>query len=106
MQKEISLSGRFASLQDCLEKVKALLAWKDLHDAEVRTNNPATFIIYDPVDDDLRIEYTMLIGKLQELQELLEADPQKDISTAHRQRWVSQLARARRDTRALNLPKS
>ena len=71
MTDKISIPDRFESLQDSLDKVKSLLAWKNVHEEEIRTNGYSAFTLHDPVNNDLRDEYAILVGKLDELQYLI-----------------------------------
>jgi hypothetical protein len=70
MEKEIH--QQLEDLKQCLEKAKALHAWKQLKDSEHSSSLLLAFQMYDPVEKDLTIEVSYFIARTMDLHAVLD----------------------------------
>ena len=73
---EENITARLKNLEDCLEKIKTLLAWQQLKQAESRPGEPPAFILADSTEGDLKNQYSWFTAKAVELHSLLN-DPSR-----------------------------
>lgn len=59
------------TLQNSFEKIKSLLAWRQLKLAEGRPGLPPSFVIDDRVEEDLRNEYSRFTAMLADFRSIL-----------------------------------
>ena len=59
------------TLQNSFEKIKSLLAWRQLKLAESRPGLPPSFVIDDRVEEDLRNEYSRFTATLADVKSIL-----------------------------------
>ena len=69
MEKDVK--KQLEDLRQCLEKSKALHAWKQLKLSEKMPSLPPAFQMYDPVEKDLSIEVSYFIARTMDLHEIL-----------------------------------
>ena len=58
---EADLEAGLRSLRKSLRQIKALLAWEQLKQAEARPNQPPSFTLNEPVEEDLKSEYSFFL---------------------------------------------
>jgi len=69
---ENEIHQQLEDLRQCLEKAKALHAWKQLKLSEKMPSLPPAFQMYDPVEKDLSIEVSYFIARTMDLHEILD----------------------------------
>ena len=99
--KKINIDIRFQGLQASLNKIKALLAWQQLQQKEVRPNQPPGFIIQDSTVDDLRNEYTLFLARAQEIHYILNHKNILPMPEDKRQKLNQQLFKLEDQVKAL-----
>lgn len=58
---EADLDVGLKSLRKSLRQIKALLAWEQLKQAEARPNQPPSFTLNEPMEEDLKSEYSFFL---------------------------------------------
>ena len=101
--KKINIDIRFQGLRENLNKIKALLAWQQLQQKEVRPNQPPGFIIQDSAVDDLRNEYTLFLARDQEIHYILNHSNLLSITKSKRQILKQQLIKLKNQVKALRV---
>jgi hypothetical protein len=59
---EIDLQAGLRSLQASLRQVKSLLEWEKLRQSEAKPRQQPAFRMYDPLEADLRNEYSFFLS--------------------------------------------
>lgn len=57
--EHINLQAGLRDLEDSLQRMQALLAWRKLKRQEARPGEPPSFRMYDPTAADLQNEYSL-----------------------------------------------
>ena len=100
--QEINLEAGLRSLRESLNKIKSLLAWEQLKQAEVRPNQPPSFQIHDSVETDLRNEYSFFLFISFQMHSILKSNT--SLSETERQHIKKELAKTEQQLYGLNLP--
>jgi hypothetical protein len=99
---EVDLQAGLRSLRDSLRQIKSLLAWEHLKQAEVKPSHPTAFQISDPIQADLRNEYSFFLSTSLQMHSILN-DSSFAVSEADRQNIKRQLAKIEQQVYSLNL---
>ena len=99
---EINLQAGLRSLQASLRQIKALLAWEDLKATERKAGQSSAFRMYDPLEADLRNEYSFFLSISIEMHALLNQQ-HVPISSRLRADAKSKLAKLDQEVYQLNL---
>jgi len=59
---DVDLEAGLRSLRQSLRQIRSLLAWEQLKQSEARPNWQFSFQIYDPIETDLRNEYSFFLS--------------------------------------------
>ena len=100
---EADLEAGLKSLRESLRQIRALLAWEQLKQSEVRPGQPPTFTLMGSTQTDLRNEYSYFLFTSLEMHNILNSNT-ANISVGKRQRLKEQLAKIERQLYSLNLP--
>ena len=60
--EHVDLQAGVRSLDESLQRMKDLLAWRQLKQQETRPGEPPSFQIYDPTATDLKNEYSHFLS--------------------------------------------
>jgi len=77
MKTDMNLQAGLRSLQASLRQIRSLLAWEQLRQSERRPGQPPSFQMHDPLEVDLRNEYSFFLSISTEMHALLN---QPDVS--------------------------
>jgi len=99
---EADFQAGLRSLRESLRRIKALLAWQQLAEAESRPHELLGFRIADSVETDLRNEYSFFLATALQLHGILN-DTSLTIPEAKRQNIRNQLAKIEQQLYSLNL---
>ena len=100
--EELDLDKVLRNLRDSLQEMKALLAWEQLKQSEVRPGQPPAFTIYDPTETDLKNEYSFFLSTLVQMHSNLK-DHSLNISETKYQDINRQLTKIEQQFNSLNL---
>jgi hypothetical protein len=92
------------SLRQSLRRIKALLAWQDLKQAEAKPGLPPAFRITDSIDADLKNEYSFFLFTAVEMRGLLSDSTALNVSEEKREHFKKQLLRIDNQLRSLDIP--
>jgi len=100
---EPNLEVGLRTLRRSLRQIRALLAWEQLKQSEARPGEPLAFQIDDPIETDLRNEYSFFLSTSVQIHNILN-DESVRISQAKRQHLKQELAKIERRVHGLSLP--
>jgi hypothetical protein len=101
---EPDLEAGLRTLRKSLRQIKALLAWQQLKQSEARPGQPLAFQINDPIETDLRNEYSFFLSTSVQMHNILN-DESVPISLPKRQHLKQELAKIEGQVYGLSLPK-
>jgi hypothetical protein len=99
---EPDLQVGLKELKQSLQKIKALLAWEQMKQAETRPETAPSFRIRDDTEEDLRNEYSHFLSLSGQIHSILN-DASRAIAGTERQTFRKELARIERQIYGLNL---
>jgi hypothetical protein len=99
---EPDVNTRLRSLRQNLAQMKALLAWEQLKQSEIRPGQPPAFQMYDPTPEQLRDEYSFFVATALDVHSVLN-DHSPRISKAARESVRRQLVRIEKEVDGLDL---
>jgi len=68
---EVDLEAGLRSLRQSLRQIRSLLAWEQLKQSETKPSRQFSFQIYDPIETDLRNEYSFFLSISVQLHSIL-----------------------------------
>lgn len=101
---EMDLEAGLTSLRQSLKQIKALLAWEQLKQDETNPRQPPTFQINDPIDTDLKHEYSFFLFTSVEMHGILDDSTALNISEEKREHFKKQLLKLVNQLRSLDIP--
>jgi hypothetical protein len=101
--KENELETHWKKLQETLEQIKALLAWEQLQREERRAGQPPGFTLTDPVDEDLRNQYSRFLTLSQQMHGILNSSARNCLSAIRQRSYMQQVLRLEQEIRSLAL---
>ena len=102
MENKADLSAGLRSLRESLRQIKALLAWEELKQSEARPDQPLALILNDPIETDLRNEYSFFLSTSVQMHRFLD-DSSGSAPAAERQKVQRQLVKIEQQLQGLNL---
>jgi hypothetical protein len=102
--EKADLEAGLRRLRQSFVQMKALLAWKQLKQSELRPGQPLSFTINDPTDTDLRNEYSLFLSITVKFHHLLNYGID-NLSEPEKQSIKGKLARIEQEVNCLNLHK-
>jgi hypothetical protein len=99
---EADLEAGLRSLRDSLRQMKTLLAWEQLKQSESRPDQPPAFTICDPIETDLKNEYSFFLSTAVQMHSIL-SDGSVLLSESDRQNIRRQLVRIEQQAYGLSL---
>jgi hypothetical protein len=99
---EVDLEAGLKSMRKSLRQMKALLAWEQLKLAEAKSHQPPAFKINDPIEEDLKSEYSFFLSTSVQMHSILNDDLFTIKKTEH-QNISKQLAKIEQQVYGLNL---
>jgi hypothetical protein len=99
---KVDLEAGLNSLRKSLRQMKALLAWEQLKQAEAKPHQPPAFQINDPIEADLKSEYSFFLSTSVRIHSILNDDSFTMQETEH-QNIKKQLAKIEQQVYSLNL---
>ncbi len=102
LMEEPDLEAGLKRLRNSLHQIKALLAWRQMKETETWPHEPPGFRIADPVEADLRNEYSFFLATALQIQSVLN-DSSAAIAEAKRQSIKIQMAGIEQQLYSLNL---
>ena len=60
--EEVNIEAKCKELRNTLEEIKGLLAWEQLKHSEVKPGQPPGFVLADPVDQDIKNQYSRFLA--------------------------------------------
>lgn len=97
-----NLEAGMKHLKEIAKKIKALLAWEQLKQAEAKPGYMPGFTFHDPVEDDLKNLYSYFLTISLEIHSILN-DTTNTISPAKRELLKQQLLKIEKQIYDLNL---
>jgi len=102
---EPDLEAGLRSLRNSLEKMKTLLAWRELKQSELTPGHtPGFTLLQDSVGTDLRNEYSFFLFTSMQMHSVLN-NSDAGLSNVRRQQVKQQLAKIESQLHRLNLQK-
>ena len=102
LMEDIDLEAGLRSLRESLQKIKTLLAWEQLKQAEAKPGQPPAFTIYDPTETDLKNEYSFFLSTSVQIHSILN-DGSFAMQEAELQSIKRQLKKIEQQVNGLNL---
>jgi hypothetical protein len=99
---ETELDAALKRLQTCVQELAGLLAWEQLQRDEARPGQPPGFRIKDPVETDLRNQYSRFLLDSAKMHHLLSEGTLR-IPKAKHHRMMWQLGELERQVHGMNL---
>ena len=99
---EADLEAGLQSLRKSLKQIKALLAWEELKQSEIKPGQPPTFRFDDNVEIDLRNEYSFFLYTSIQMHRII-ADGTVNMPEAERQYIRQQLIKLEHKLHNLDL---
>ena len=96
------LEAGLKSLRKSLQQIKSLLAWEQLKQSEARPGQPPSFTLNDPIETDLRNEYSFFLATILQIHTILNSSSIA-MPQVKQQRVRAQLAKIERQLYNLNL---
>ena len=100
--EHIDLQAGLRDLSESLQRMKALLAWRQLKQQETRPGEPPSFQIYDPTATDLRNEYSHFLSTSIQIHHALH-EHGATVPAPVREDLQRRLAKLEQEARQLNL---
>jgi hypothetical protein len=101
--KENEFKTHWEKLQETLEQIKALLAWEQLQFQERRAGQPPGFPLTDPIDEDLRNQYSRFLTLSQQMHDILNPSVKHSLSAARQRSYRQQLFALEQEIQSLSL---
>jgi len=89
-------------LRQSLKQIRSLLAWEQLKQSETKPSRQFSFQIYDPIETDLRNEYSFFLSISVQLHSILNDNTLK-LKETERQSIKMQLMKIEQQVHGLNL---
>ena len=99
---EQQIEAGLQSLENSLKQIRSLLAWEQLKQAEARPNQPPAFQINDPIETDLRNEYTHFLSTSIKIHTILR-EHGASLSDKTRESIARQMVKIEQEVHGLNL---
>ena len=99
---EADLKAGLRSLRKSLRQIKALVAWEQLKQAEARPGQPPGFRITDPIETDLKNEYSFFLSVSVQMRGIL-IDDSSTTQEKEQESIKRQLSKIEQEVSDLNL---
>ena len=101
--EEVNIEAKCKELRNTLEEIKGLLAWEQLKHSEVKPGQPPGFVLADPVDQDIKNQYSRFLAVRVQIRSILNSPDPSGGSAGRIGILRQKLTQAEREFQNLNL---